>query len=662
MKKILAFFCAFMFFPFVTGDGDSDIHFIESNGYLIPYIENASYEMREGYPLTPYFTKTYVFPFGTEIKGVDVKVKNVGKIEIDRKIMPSPPPLPLNGKGNGEAKEGEIYSKDVFYPEKWFDYRVGAGIKDGEHVVFLSIFIYPMRYNAVRNEIIYAEDFDVSIDYELGRGMMSNGEYDLLIITPSEWRDELQPLKEHKEARGIKTIIMDTEEIYSSYMGRDEAEEIKYAIKYALDHYGIKYVLLVGNQYKVPVRYSYAYDGEEVKFVSDLYYADIYDANAQFSSWDTNNNGYYGEYNHNGEEDEIDGYPDVYVGRIVCGSEAELETVINKIITYESTAPALQPWMEEAVGCGGDSHKDDEGVYEGEIVKEKAFSYLNDFTKTFLFTSDSTLSKSSIKKEFGEGAALFNFEGHGNRLSWATHPPNDFKTWIGFDVTDVTTFANGQKLPVVILSACECGQFDKGLCLAWQMVKVSNGGGIASFAATALSWGYIGKYATYGLGGYMDVLLCKNFGIGKHVGEMWGDSITTYINTQLMDSAIHYKTIEEWELFGDPSLKIGGYLSEEPIVYIEKPVAGYMYIGNSEIMKTLFGNTLVFGKIDIEVTAYNVEKVEFYIDGELKYTATEEPFTWTLDETLFGRHTIKVIGYGEEKQAEQEMDILIFNI
>ncbi|HHF56049.1 MAG TPA: hypothetical protein ENL42_03940, partial [Thermoplasmatales archaeon] len=37
--------------------GSGNIHFIESNGYLIPYIENASYEMREGYPLTPYFTK-----------------------------------------------------------------------------------------------------------------------------------------------------------------------------------------------------------------------------------------------------------------------------------------------------------------------------------------------------------------------------------------------------------------------------------------------------------------------------------------------------------------------------------------------------------------------------------------------------------------------------
>ncbi|MCD6448725.1 MAG: hypothetical protein J7L58_06800, partial [Thermoplasmata archaeon] len=65
MKKLLAFLCAFLFFPFVTGSGESsNIHFIESGDYLIPYIENASYEMREGYPLMPYFTKTYVFPFG----------------------------------------------------------------------------------------------------------------------------------------------------------------------------------------------------------------------------------------------------------------------------------------------------------------------------------------------------------------------------------------------------------------------------------------------------------------------------------------------------------------------------------------------------------------------------------------------------------------------
>ena len=48
----------------------------------------------------------------------------------------------------------------------------------------------------------------------------------------------------------------------------------------------------------------------EKSFLSDLYYADVYDSEGEFSSWDTNQNSFYGEYDHNGETDMMDLYPD----------------------------------------------------------------------------------------------------------------------------------------------------------------------------------------------------------------------------------------------------------------------------------------------------------------------------------------------------------------
>ncbi|HHH83847.1 MAG TPA: hypothetical protein ENL29_00060, partial [Thermoplasmatales archaeon] len=48
--------------------------------------------------------------------------------------------------------------------------------------------------------------------------------YDLLIISPEKFSDALQPLVEHKESHGIKTILETTESIYQSSNGRDEAE------------------------------------------------------------------------------------------------------------------------------------------------------------------------------------------------------------------------------------------------------------------------------------------------------------------------------------------------------------------------------------------------------------------------------------------------------
>ena len=50
--------------------------------------------------------------------------------------------------------------------------------------------------------------------------------------------------------------------------------------------------MLVGNFRKMPIRYTHLEtdtggEYEELEFISDLYYADIYDSEGNFSTWDT---------------------------------------------------------------------------------------------------------------------------------------------------------------------------------------------------------------------------------------------------------------------------------------------------------------------------------------------------------------------------------------
>ena len=81
------------------------------------------------------------------------------------------------------------------------------------------------------------------------------------------------------------------------------AEKIKYFIKTAMEEWGIRYVLLVGGRssqfqptWYCPVRYVSMVDDWDAEYLSDLYFADIYDANGNFSSWDSDNDGMYGEW------------------------------------------------------------------------------------------------------------------------------------------------------------------------------------------------------------------------------------------------------------------------------------------------------------------------------------------------------------------------------
>ena len=88
-------------------------------------------------------------------------------------------------------------------------------------------------------------------------------------------------------------------EIYSDYEGRDQQEKIKYFIKEAVEEWDIKYVLLIGDIQKLPIRHTYA-SWWEPDILTDLYYSDIYNSEYEFCSWDANGNNKFGETNYDG--------------------------------------------------------------------------------------------------------------------------------------------------------------------------------------------------------------------------------------------------------------------------------------------------------------------------------------------------------------------------
>lgn len=61
--------------------------------------------------------------------------------------------------------------------------------------------------------------------------------------------------------------------------------------------------------------------------------------------------------------------------------------------------------------------------------------------------------------------------------------------------------------------------------------------------------------------GYQNLQFYKTIREGVDIlGEVWGATINKYLTTfPGMDSHLDAKTISQWVLLGDPSLKIGGY-------------------------------------------------------------------------------------------------------
>lgn len=60
------------------------------------------------------------------------------------------------------------------------------------------------------------------------------------------------------------------------------------------------------------------------------------------------------------------------------------------------------------------------------------------------------------------------------------------------------------------------------------------------------------------------------------------------------------------------------------------------------------GMTVIVGDITVEAYSENSDRVEFYLDGKLEYTDTEQPFEWVLDKNnLNGVHRLELRAYDE---------------
>jgi hypothetical protein len=102
-----------------------------------------------------------------------------------------------------------------------------------------------------------------------------------------------------------------------------------------------------------------------------------------------------------------------------------------------------------------------------------------------------------------------------------------------------------------------------------------------------------------------------------------------------------------------------------PGVGIISPVEGKIYIFGSPFPKNLaFKNTFLIGKTTINVYASDdsgIEKVEFYVDGELMETVKSEPYNWTLSristfkELFYHKHTIEVKAYDNTGKTSSDI-------
>ena len=570
--------------------------------------ESSSFLSEPGKPLLPVISNVFTFPLGTTIVDVSVKCQ-IASLTLEKLLVPCSQPAIVdtyNG-ANGVVLDEAVYKSDALYPKQPFFIQQGAGIQNGEHVLFLTVKVIP-QYCPQTNYLYLPEHIDIEITHiPPEESLFQSDQYDMVVVTPEVFAPSLQPLIEHKNAVGVKTFIKTTEEIYNEYSGRDKPEQIKYFIMDALETFGIDYVMVVGDVERVPMRKSdVTVITQQIIWkgiLTDLYYADILTSEGGFSSWDSNGDNKFGECRFDFRPrkgtvdviDEVDLYSDVGVGRLPCTSEEDVQLVCDKIIAYE-TDTGDKGWFKKIILMGGDtSPGDDADCCEGEWFLEEYIAPTMEshgFDLVKLYTSLETFSPTTINQEVTSGAGFVSYAGHGNTNLIATHPPNETAS-ISYFIEDIQGMNNGDKLPVFFLDACLTGKLDYNMldrgililfpfclikillehlfdpeiypCFAWSLVKKPSGGGIAVLASSQPSWeGYIQKGDTLELV-FGSLLLHRYFFEAYSEGTILSNMViqaqNSYITMITNQDGLMWdrNTLDEYNLIGDPSLKVGGY-------------------------------------------------------------------------------------------------------
>jgi hypothetical protein len=104
-----------------------------------------------------------------------------------------------------------------------------------------------------------------------------------------------------------------------------------------------------------------------------------------------------------------------------------------------------------------------------------------------------------------------------------------------------------------------------------------------------------------------------------------------------------------------------------PAIGIKVPQIGKIHLFGKPIFKAQFRNTFLIGRVTIEAIAEddsNIQKVEFYIDGELKHEDNDAPYEYSFKKIdrikhIIRRHTIKVVTYDDtDKTASSSIDVI----
>jgi gingipain R len=500
-----------------------------------------------GAPALPHVSRSLVIPDDARMT---LRVLASDYREIFTKIAPSKGNLLRSVDPDDVPYEfGQAYRTNAFYPGPLATLGTAYVLRDLRGIV---VRINPFQYNPVTGVLRVYESVTVEVKADgpgrtnvLNRSLQPerpsrafrqifgshflnppnpgtryapmDEEGDMLIISHDPWIANLAPFVTHKAAVGVSASVVGVSTIGNS------ATSIKNYIQETYDTSNLAFVLLVGDIAEVD---SFMVSGG----ASDPSYSKLA-----------------------GNDD----YPDILVGRFSAANEGQVDTQVQRTISYETQPATEQDWFWKGAGLASAEGAGigDEGQSDIQHAEEIRGWLLDGGYTDVDQIYDPGAYASQVSVAVNAGRGVINYTGHGWPQGWSTS---------GFDSSDVNSLTNTGMLPFIVSVACNNGEFESyGTCFAEAWMRATHNGQPS---------GAIGIYAS-------------------SISQSWAPPMEGQdeFNLLLTDPDEPYHTLgalcfagsasmmddygssgvnmfDTWILFGDPSLRVRGSAGPQGLI------------------------------------------------------------------------------------------------
>ena len=474
----------------------------QTGSYETINFNNTLLTGKTGEPALPYHSMSLLLPPGEIAESIEMIGEDEITIPGNFTICPQQYVRPISEQSNDEFVKNElIYSMTSAYPssqtgELITQYMNGYSIALS---TFTPLKYYPASGKAsfykkitirihtqkdtkainvranltANNEVLkrvkgFVQNPDIVNIYP--KKISNNDDYQLLIISPTQFEDELFSLIDLYRRRGLNTKIISTDSIYAASSGQDSPEKIRNFIIQEYQNYNIECVLLGGDVEHIPYRGFYCHVQSSTVYEDDNIPADLY-YSALDGTWNNNSNNLWGEI---GEDDLL---PEISIGRIPASNSSELNYLINKIISYQDT-PVLNE-LDKPLLAGEDLYSSPQ-TWGGDYL-DLLIGYHDDngYTTTGIPIEDNTeklydrdlgyWSGTTLISKINQGKSFIHHAGHSN-YDYVMRLNNS-------DITNSNfSQVNGviHNYTIINTTGCNCAGFDQSDCIAEKMVNIQN--------------------------------------------------------------------------------------------------------------------------------------------------------------------------------------------